>query len=99
MGFVMKAVAGRADGTRVKTLVETLLGVFIFSIFSTILECLQEQKNRLLLSAFWKRSTMNYKNSRIYLVDTAMISINESPVRVFPQLNLLVPWSLFRVSK
>lgn len=36
MGFVMRAVAGRADGTRVKTLVELLLGVFIFSIFSTI---------------------------------------------------------------
>jgi uncharacterized protein YqeY len=32
MGFVMKAVAGRADGTRVKGLVEKLLGVFIFAV-------------------------------------------------------------------
>lgn len=32
MGFVMKAVAGRADGTRVKTLVEKLLGVFVFAV-------------------------------------------------------------------
>ena len=28
--FVMKAVAGRADGTRVKAMVESLLGVFVF---------------------------------------------------------------------
>lgn len=30
MGFVMKAVAGRADGGRVKSLVEKILGVFVF---------------------------------------------------------------------
>lgn len=32
MGFVMKAVAGRADGTRVKALVEKLLGVIVFAV-------------------------------------------------------------------
>lgn len=32
MGFVMKAVAGRADGTRVKVLVEKILSVFVLAI-------------------------------------------------------------------
>lgn len=32
MGLVMKGVAGRADGTRVKTMVEKLLGVFVLAI-------------------------------------------------------------------
>lgn len=32
MGFVMKAVSGRADGTRVKSLVEKILGVFVFAV-------------------------------------------------------------------
>ncbi|MCX6714585.1 MAG: GatB/YqeY domain-containing protein [Candidatus Uhrbacteria bacterium] len=32
MGFVMKAVAGRADGTRVKSLVEKMLSMFIFAV-------------------------------------------------------------------
>lgn len=32
MGFVMKAVAGRADGARVKVLVEKLLGVLVFAV-------------------------------------------------------------------
>ena len=32
MGFVMKAVAGRADGGRVKTLVEKILGVIVFAV-------------------------------------------------------------------
>lgn len=34
MGFVMKAVAGRADGTRVKGLVEKLLGVLVFAVLA-----------------------------------------------------------------
>lgn len=33
MGFVMKAVAGRADGSRVKALVEKILGVIVFAVF------------------------------------------------------------------
>ena len=37
MGFVMKAVAGRADGTRVKSLVDSLLGVFTFLFISHLL--------------------------------------------------------------
>ncbi|OGL64040.1 hypothetical protein A3C09_03140 [Candidatus Uhrbacteria bacterium RIFCSPHIGHO2_02_FULL_47_44] len=32
MGFVMKAVAGRADGTRVKAFVEKMLGVLVFAV-------------------------------------------------------------------
>lgn len=36
MGFVMKAVAGRADGTRVKKLVESLLSVFVFTILTSL---------------------------------------------------------------
>lgn len=32
MGFVMKAVAGRADGSRVKSLVEKMLAVFVFGV-------------------------------------------------------------------
>ena len=37
MGFVMKAVAGRADGTRVKAMVESLLGVFAFVFVTSLL--------------------------------------------------------------
>jgi hypothetical protein len=35
MGAVMKAVTGRADGSRVKTLLESLLGVFVFSLVTS----------------------------------------------------------------
>ncbi len=37
MGFVMKAVAGRADGTRVKAIVESLLGVFAFVFVTSLI--------------------------------------------------------------
>lgn len=37
MGFVMKAVAGRADGGRVKSFVEKILGVIVFAVLVNVM--------------------------------------------------------------
>jgi len=70
MGFVMKAVAGRADGTRVKSMVEKILGVFIFAVLlnTMVVSSAHAEIGMIELPAFGTYSYMPYLEMGIRLV-------------------------------
>ncbi len=70
MGFVMKAVAGRADGTRVKAFVEKMLGVLVFSILvnTMLVSSAHAEIGMVTLPAFGAYSYMPYVEMGIRFV-------------------------------
>lgn len=70
MGFVMKAVSGRADGGRVKSLVEKILGVIVFSILvnTMVVSSVHAEIGMIELPAFGTYDYMPYLSMGIRLV-------------------------------